>query len=101
MPIGLDNSGNSDTTGLHETLSPRQYPQGVFVTEATNSVPTGDVVSLTYGGKTVEVLNPDAEGRLVLADAIVRNNFEYRDILAKIKRDTSFYKAFITIRTIG
>ena len=36
-----------------------------------------------------------------LADAIVRNNFEYRDILAKIKRDTSFYKAFKTLRTIG
>jgi leucyl aminopeptidase len=25
-----------------------------------------------YGGKTVEVLNPDAEGRLVLADGLVR-----------------------------
>ncbi|NDC12665.1 MAG: leucyl aminopeptidase [Actinobacteria bacterium] len=25
-----------------------------------------------YGGKTVEVLNPDAEGRLILADALVR-----------------------------
>jgi len=36
-----------------------------------------------------------------LADAIVRNNFEYKDILAKIKRDTSFYKAFKTLRTIG
>ena len=27
--------------------------------------------SRIYGGKTVEVLNTDAEGRLVLADAIV------------------------------
>jgi leucyl aminopeptidase len=26
----------------------------------------------TYGGRTVEVLNPDAEGRLVLCDAMVR-----------------------------
>jgi leucyl aminopeptidase len=31
----------------------------------------GDVLTM-YGGKTVEVLNTDAEGRLVLADAIVR-----------------------------
>jgi leucyl aminopeptidase len=31
----------------------------------------GDVLS-TYGGRTVEVLNPDAEGRLVLCDAMVR-----------------------------
>ena len=31
----------------------------------------GDILTI-YGGKTVEVLNPDAEGRLILADAIVR-----------------------------
>ena len=36
-----------------------------------------------------------------LADAIVRNNFDYKAILEKIKRDTSFYKAFKTLRTIG
>jgi len=30
-----------------------------------------DVITI-YGGKTVEVLNPDAEGRLILADALVR-----------------------------
>jgi leucyl aminopeptidase len=30
-----------------------------------------DVISM-YGGKTIEVLNPDAEGRLVLGDALVR-----------------------------
>jgi len=36
-----------------------------------------------------------------LADVIIRNNFEYKDILARIKRDTSFYKAFKTLRTIG
>jgi leucyl aminopeptidase len=30
----------------------------------------GDVLTM-YGGKTVEVLNPDAEGRLILADALV------------------------------
>jgi leucyl aminopeptidase len=30
-----------------------------------------DVITI-YGGKTVEVLNPDAEGRLVLADALMK-----------------------------
>ncbi len=30
-----------------------------------------DIITI-YGGKTVEVLNPDAEGRLVLADAIMK-----------------------------
>ena len=31
-----------------------------------------DIITI-YGGKTVEVLNTDAEGRLVLADGIVRS----------------------------
>ena len=31
----------------------------------------GDVIT-QYGGKTVEILNTDAEGRLILADALVR-----------------------------
>jgi len=30
-----------------------------------------DIIKI-YGGKTVEVLNPDAEGRLILADALMR-----------------------------
>lgn len=30
-----------------------------------------DVITI-YGGKTVEVINPDAEGRLILADALVK-----------------------------
>ena len=34
------------------------------------AVRPGDVLAM-YGGKTVEVLNTDAEGRLVLADALV------------------------------
>ena len=36
-----------------------------------NATRPSDIISI-YGGKTVEVLNPDAEGRLVLADALVR-----------------------------
>ena len=36
-----------------------------------NAQRPSDIVSI-YGGKTVEVLNPDAEGRLVLADALMR-----------------------------
>jgi leucyl aminopeptidase len=37
-----------------------------------------------YGGRTVEVLNTDAEGRLVLADAIVRASEEKPDLLVDI-----------------
>ena len=36
-----------------------------------NAIRPGDVLTI-YGGKTVEVLNTDAEGRLVLADALVK-----------------------------
>ena len=36
-----------------------------------------------------------------LTDAIVRNHFDYKAILQRIKEDTSFYKAFKTLRTIG
>lgn len=36
-----------------------------------------------------------------LSDAIVRNHFDYKEILKRIKEDTSFYKAFKTLRTIG
>ena len=36
-----------------------------------------------------------------LTDAIVRNHFDYKEILKRIKEDTSFYKAFKTLRTIG
>ncbi|ADD44035.1 leucyl aminopeptidase [Stackebrandtia nassauensis] len=40
----------------------------------------GDVVTI-YGGKTVEVLNTDAEGRMVLADALVRAAEDEPDVL--------------------
>jgi leucyl aminopeptidase len=37
-----------------------------------------------YGGKTVEVLNTDAEGRLVMADAIVRSGHDEPDVLIDV-----------------
>jgi len=46
------------------------------------------------------VFNMDGK-KFTLSDAIVRNHFEYKDILNRIKQDTSFYKAFKTLRTIG
>lgn len=42
-----------------------------------------DVLSI-YGGKTVEVLNTDAEGRLVLADGLVKASEEQPDLLIDI-----------------
>jgi leucyl aminopeptidase len=42
-----------------------------------------DVLTI-YGGKTVEVLNTDAEGRLVLADALARSAGDSPDLLVDI-----------------
>ena len=39
-----------------------------------------DVITI-YGGKTVEVLNTDAEGRLILADALARASEELPDLI--------------------
>ncbi len=39
--------------------------------------------------------------KYTLSDAIVRNHFNYKAILQRIKEDSSFYKAFKTLRTIG
>ena len=43
----------------------------------------GDVLT-TYGGTTVEVLNTDAEGRLVLADALVRAGDDSPDYIIDV-----------------
>lgn len=58
---------------------------------------------------TLSILNVQAQDTIIndngqnftLSEVIVRNNFDYKDILQKIKEDTSFYKAFKTLRTIG
>ena len=38
----------------------------------------------------------DGGQNFTLTDAIVRNHFDYKAILQRIKEDTSFYKAFKT-----
>ena len=42
-----------------------------------------DVITI-YGGKTVEVLNTDAEGRLVLADALARSESDRPSLLIDV-----------------
>src|SRR5258708_4534019 len=42
-----------------------------------------DVITI-FGGKTVEVLNTDAEGRLVLADALARSAADTPDVLVDV-----------------
>lgn len=41
------------------------------------------------------------EKRFTLSEVVVRNNFDYKTLLAQIKEDTTFYKAFRNLRVLG
>lgn len=60
----------------------------------------GDVIT-QYGGKTVEIINTDAEGRLVLADAIVRACEDKPDYLIEMATLTGAQLIALGARTTG
>ena len=60
----------------------------------------GDVLT-QYGGTTVEVLNTDAEGRLILADAIVRACEDNPDYLIETSTLTGAQTVALGARTPG
>jgi leucyl aminopeptidase len=60
----------------------------------------GDVLTM-YGGKTVEVLNTDAEGRLILADGIVRACQDNPDYLIETSTLTGAQVVALGTRTAG
>ena len=60
----------------------------------------GDVLT-QYGGITVEVLNTDAEGRLILADAIVRACEDQPDYLIETSTLTGAQTVALGARTPG
>ncbi|MBP2367190.1 leucyl aminopeptidase [Pseudonocardia parietis] len=60
----------------------------------------GDVLTM-YGGRTVEVLNTDAEGRLILADAIVRAGEDAPDYLVETSTLTGAQQVALGLRTAG
>lgn len=60
----------------------------------------GDVLT-QYGGTTVEVLNTDAEGRLILADAIVRACEDRPDYLIETSTLTGAQMVALGARTPG
>jgi leucyl aminopeptidase len=59
-----------------------------------------DVISI-YGGKTVEVLNTDAEGRLVMADALVRAGEDQPDVIIDVATLTGAQVVALGSRTSG
>jgi leucyl aminopeptidase len=59
-----------------------------------------DVLTIR-GGKTVEVLNTDAEGRLILADALVRGCEDRPDLLVDVATLTGAVRIALGTRTSG
>jgi leucyl aminopeptidase len=59
-----------------------------------------DVITI-YGGKTVEVLNTDAEGRLVLADALARSGADAPSLLVDVATLTGAQTVALGNRTAG
>ncbi|MCX3061443.1 leucyl aminopeptidase [Streptomyces beihaiensis] len=60
----------------------------------------GDVLRM-YSGKTVEVLNTDAEGRLVLADALAKASEENPDAIVDVATLTGAMVLALGSRTFG
>ena len=59
-----------------------------------------DVLTI-YGGRTVEVLNTDAEGRLILADALVRASEDKPDLIVDVATLTGAQLVALGARTAG
>lgn len=72
----MDMSGGAAVLGTMQALAKLNYPRRVIgMVPASENLPSGTAVKpgdilRAMSGKTVEVINTDAEGRLVLADAI-------------------------------
>ncbi|WP_434588688.1 leucyl aminopeptidase [Streptomyces sp. A5-4] len=65
-----------------------------------NATRPGDVLRM-YSGKTVEVLNTDAEGRLVLGDALARASEEHPDAIVDVATLTGAMVVALGNRTFG
>ena len=81
----FDMCGGAAVLGTMQAVG-EEKPKGiniVAIVPATENLPgpsalkPGDIITI-YGGKTVEVLNTDAEGRLILADALAYGIKQYK-----------------------
>jgi leucyl aminopeptidase len=103
----------SDMSGaaivLHTVVAAARLGLGVGVTGwlcIAENMPSGtaqrpsDVIRI-YGGKTVEVLNTDAEGRLVMADGLVKAVEESPDAVLDVATLTGAQGMALGTRTSG
>ena len=72
----MDMSGGAAVLGAMQALAQLEYPRRVVgLVPSSENLPNGNAVKpgdilRAMSGKTVEVINTDAEGRLILADAL-------------------------------
>ena len=81
----FDMCGGAAVLGAMQAIG-EEKPKGVnivAIVPATENLPgpsalkPGDIIKI-YGGKTIEVVNTDAEGRLILADALAYGIKQYK-----------------------
>ncbi|HEX5118886.1 MAG TPA: leucyl aminopeptidase [Pseudonocardiaceae bacterium] len=102
-----DMSGAAAVSAVVILAAKLRYPLDVTaVVPMAENMPSGsayrpgDVLTM-FGGKTVEVLNTDAEGRLILADAIVRACQDGPDYLIETSTLTGAQVVALGSRTAG
>jgi leucyl aminopeptidase len=105
--MSSDMSGAAAIVATAVLAAKLKYPLEVVATvPMAENMPSGtayrpgDVLTM-YGGKTVEVLNTDAEGRLILADAIVRAGEDEPDYLVETSTLTGAQIVSLGRRTAG
>ncbi len=107
--IGMktDMSGAAAAAAAAIAVAENRLPVNLTVYAAlAENMPSGsairpqDVLRM-YGGTTVEVLNTDAEGRLVMADALVRAAEDSPDLLVDIATLTGACMVALGIRVAG
>jgi leucyl aminopeptidase len=105
--MSSDMSGAAAVVAVMILAAKLKYPLSLTATvPMAENMPSGsayrpgDVLTI-YGGKTVEVLNTDAEGRLILADAIVRAGEDDPDYLIDIATLTGAQVVALGRRTPG
>ncbi|RFA20767.1 leucyl aminopeptidase [Subtercola boreus] len=107
--IGMKNDMTGAATVLAVALAAAALALPVRVTAwlciaenmpSGSAIRPGDVLKI-YGGKTVEVLNTDAEGRLVLADGLVAASEEQPDAIIDVATLTGAQVTALGNRYVG
>ncbi|WP_347403404.1 leucyl aminopeptidase [Citricoccus muralis] len=107
MTMKSDMTGAATVTAVVAAVARLQFPIKVtgWLAVAENmpsatAIRPSDVLT-TFGGKTVEVLNTDAEGRVVMADALVAACQEKPDAVIDIATLTGAQMVALGNRTTG